>query len=82
MSEDKSAAENFVDSAKAKINEGVDRAKAAGHEVASHMGDNPVDNAADKAKAVGDRAKAEVHNAQAHAEFNEGKRESTDGDGH
>ncbi|TSA84610.1 hypothetical protein FNU79_10255 [Deinococcus detaillensis] len=82
MSDDKSAAENFLDSAKAKVNEGADRLRAAGHEAASHVGGSTLDNAGDKAKAMEDRAKAEVHNAEAHANYNEGKRESTDGDGH
>ena len=82
MSDDKSAAGNFLDSAKAKVNEGVDRAKAAGHDLASNVGDSSMENAGDKAKAVEDRAKAEVHNAQANANYNEGKRESKDGDSH
>ncbi|MFK7603069.1 hypothetical protein ACI3L1_12745 [Deinococcus sp. SM5_A1] len=82
MSDDKSTAGNMLDAAKAKINEGADRARAAGHEVASHVGGSATENATDKAKAVEDRAKAEVHNAQAHGEYNEGKKEAKDGDGH
>lgn len=82
MSDDKSAAENFVDSAKAKVNEGVDRAKAAGHNLESGMSNNSLDSAENKAKGMADRAKAEGHNAEANANYNEGKRESTDGDGH
>jgi hypothetical protein len=82
VSDDKSAASNLLDAAKAKVNEGADRLRAAGHEAASKVGDNPVDNLADKAKATEDRAKAEVHNAQANANFSEGKREAKDGDGH
>lgn len=82
MSEDKSTAGNFLDSAKAKVNEGADRLRAAGHEAASHMGGSTLENVGDKAKAGEDRAKAELHNAEAHANYDEGKRESKDGDGH
>ncbi|WP_034384242.1 hypothetical protein [Deinococcus sp. YIM 77859] len=80
MSEDKSTLENMADAAKAKLQEGVDRARAAAHDVASNFG-STADNLKDKAQAAEDRAKAEVHNAQAHAEYNEGKREAQDGDG-
>ncbi len=65
MSDDNKAG-NLLDAAKAKIDEGADRLRAAGHDAASKVGNNPVENAADKAKAVEDRAKAEVHNAEAH----------------
>lgn len=65
MSDDKSAAQNMLDAAKAKVNEGADRLRAAGHDAASKVGDHPLDNAADKAEAVEDRAKAEVHHAEA-----------------
>lgn len=75
---DKSAAENMLDAAKAKVNEAADRARAAGHEVAHAV----TGDLSDKAKAVEDRAKAELHNAKAHAEYNEGKKEMQDGDGH
>lgn len=75
---DKSAAENMLDAAAAKVNETADRARAAGHEVAHAV----TGDATDKARALEDRAKAEVHNREAHAEFNEGKREAQDGDGH
>ncbi|AIZ45580.1 hypothetical protein QR90_11565 [Deinococcus radiopugnans] len=81
MSDDKSTAGNMLDAAKAKINEGADRARAAGHDLASNVG-GTMDNMGDKAKATEDRAKAEVHNAEAHANYNEGKREAKDGDGH
>ena len=82
MSDDKSAASNLLDAAKAKVNEGADRLRAAGHEAASHVGGGTVDNLGDKAKAAEDRAKAEVHNAQANADLNAGKAEAKDGDGH
>lgn len=75
---DKSTAENMLDAAKDKVNEAADRARAAGHEVAHAV----TGNLSDKAKAVEDRVKAEVNNAKAHADYNEGKREATDGDGH
>ncbi|GGL76755.1 hypothetical protein GCM10010840_13530 [Deinococcus aerolatus] len=81
MSDDKSTAGNMLDAAKAKVKEGADRARAAGHDLASNMG-GTMDNMEDKAKATEDRAKAEVHNAEANANYNEGKRESKDGDGH
>ncbi|UQN06387.1 hypothetical protein [Deinococcus sp. QL22] len=81
MSEDKSTLGNMVDAAKAKINEGADRARAAGHDLASHVGSNPAENAMDKAQATEDRAKAELHNRQANAEYTEGKSEAKDGDG-
>lgn len=82
MSDDKSTAENMLDSAKAKVNEGADRARAAGHDVASKVGGSTLENMGDKAQATEDRAKAEVHNAQANANYDEGKREAKDGDGH
>lgn len=82
MSDDKSTAENMLDSAKAKVNEGADRARAAGHDVASNVGGSTLENMGDKAQATEDRAKAEVHNAQANANYDEGKREAKDGDGH
>lgn len=82
MSDDKSTVENVVDAAKAKVNEAADRARAAGHEVASKLSNNSLDAAAEKVKAVADRAKAEVHNAEAHANLDEAKREAKDGDGH
>jgi hypothetical protein len=75
MSEDKSTAENLLDAAKAKVNEGADRLRAAGHEAASHVGDNPLENGADKAKAVEDRAKAEAHNAEADHRLNESQKD-------
>ncbi|MEF2277631.1 hypothetical protein V3W47_04915 [Deinococcus sp. YIM 134068] len=80
MSDDKSTLGNLADAAKAKINEGADRARAAGHDLASHVG-GTADNLGDKAEAAEDRAKAEVHNAKANAEYQGGKREAQDGDG-
>ena len=77
MSEDKSTLENMADAAGAKLQEGADRARAVGHDIAGAFSDNPKHDA----EAMEDRAKAEVHNTQAHMEYNEGKRESTDGDG-
>ena len=74
MSDDNKAG-NLLDAAKAKIDEGADRLRAAGHEVASKVGNNLVENAGDKARAVEDRAKAEVHNAEAHHEANKADRD-------
>jgi hypothetical protein len=65
MSDDKSAAGNMLDAAKAKVNEGADRLRAAGHDAASKVGNNPLENAADKAKSAEDSARAEVHHAEA-----------------
>ena len=64
MSDDKNTAGNLLDAAKAKVDEGADRLRAASHDVASKIGNNPLENAADKAMAVEDRVKAEVHNAE------------------
>lgn len=75
---DESTAANMLDAAKAKVNEAADRAREAGHNIAHAVtGDTK-----HKAEALEDRAKAELHNKEAHAEYNEGKREATDGDGH
>lgn len=79
---DKSTAENMLDAAKNKLDEAGDRARAAVHDVKARLSDNPVDTAAEKVKAGVDRAKAEVSNAKAHANYQEGKKEATDGDGH
>ena len=79
---DKSALENMVDAAGAKLSEVADRARAAGHEAAARTSDSPLDTAAEKVKAGIDRAKAGLHGAEAQAEYDEGKREATDGDGH
>ncbi len=68
MTDDKDTAGNLADAARNKLNEGADRARAAGHEVASNASDNPVDQVTEKAKATGNRLKAEVHNAEAHAD--------------
>ena len=74
MSDDNKAG-NLLDAAKAKIDEGADRLRAAGHEVASKVGSNPAENAADKAKAAEDHARAEGHNAEAHHEANKADRD-------
>lgn len=75
---DKSTAENMLDAAAAKVNETADRAREAGHNVAHAV----TGDAHHKAEALEDRGKAELHNREANAEFHEGKREATDGDGH
>lgn len=75
---DKSTAENMLDAAKAKVNEGADRLREAGHNVAHAV----TGDAHHKAEALEDRAKAEVHNREANAEYTEGQREAKDGDGH
>ena len=75
---DKNALENMVDAAGAKLSEAADRAREAGHNVAHAV----TGDASDKAAALGDRTKAELHNREAQAEYGEGKREATDGDGH
>ncbi|MFC5847839.1 hypothetical protein [Deinococcus petrolearius] len=82
MSDDKNTVQNLADAAKAKINEGADRLRAAGHDLASNVGDDHANNAADKLQATEDRAKAELHNREAQAHYNEGQREARDGDGH
>ncbi|MFC4452793.1 hypothetical protein [Deinococcus sonorensis] len=76
MSDDKSSAANLVDAAKAKVNEGADRLRAAGHEAASHNGDNPLENLVDKGKAMADNARAEGHHAEADHEAREADRKS------
>ncbi|WP_309572429.1 hypothetical protein [Deinococcus sp.] len=75
---DKSTAGNMLDAAKAKVNEGADRAREAGHNLSHAV----TGDMKDKAEAVEDHAKAKVHNAEANAEYTEGKREAKDGDGH
>lgn len=75
---DKNALENLVDAAKAKVAEGVDRAKAVGHDIAAEIGSDPLENAADKAKAMADRAKAEVEHAKANVNFEETKAKAND----
>jgi hypothetical protein len=74
MSDDNKAG-NLLDAAKAKIDEGADRLRAAGHDVASNVGSNPAENAVDKAKAAEDRARAEGHNAEAHHEADKANRD-------
>ncbi|WP_026332292.1 hypothetical protein [Deinococcus apachensis] len=81
MSDDKSTLEKMGDAAGAKLKEGADRARAAGHEIASGLTDG-ASRLENNAEAAVDRGKAEVHNAEAHAEYREGKREAQDGDGH
>lgn len=78
MSDDKSTLGNMADAAKAKLDEGADRAREAGHNVAHAV----TGDAHHKAEALEDRAKAELNNREAHAEFHEGKQEARDGDGH
>ena len=73
MSDDKAG--NLLDAAKAKVDEGADRLRAAGHDVASKVGGSTAENMDDKAKATEDRAKAEVHNAEAHHEANKAERD-------
>lgn len=75
---DKTAAENMLDAASAKIKEGADRAREAGHDAAHAVSGD----LGDKVAALEDRAKAELHNREARAEYREGKREAQDGDGH
>lgn len=70
---DKNALENLVDAAKAKVSEGVDRAKAVGHDIAAEVSSNPLESAKNKVKAVADRAKADVENGQAKVNFDETK---------
>ncbi|GGQ97017.1 hypothetical protein [Deinococcus ruber] len=75
MSDETNAVGNVVDAAKNKVNELADRARAAGHEVASQVGNNPLDNAADKAMAAEDHLKADVHHAEANASMGEAKKD-------
>lgn len=77
MSDDKSTLGNLADAAKAKLDEGADRARAVGHDIAGAVTGNPKHDA----EAAEDRMRAEGNNAEAHAEYREGKREATDGDG-
>ncbi len=77
MSE-KNALENLVDAAKAKVSEGVDRAKAAGHDIAAEVGNNPLENAAHKVKAVAEHAKADIENAKAKVNLEETKEKAND----
>ena len=81
MSEDKSTLGNMADAAGAKLKEGADHARAAGHEVAASMTDGAT-HVEHKAEAAVDRAKAGAHGAQADAHAHEARHEATDGDGH
>ncbi|GHF99147.1 hypothetical protein GCM10017783_09010 [Deinococcus piscis] len=74
---DKNILENLADAAAAKINEGVDRASAAGHNVASKEG-SLLDNASDKLHEGADRVSAEVNNTQARSSFEEAKDQISD----
>ena len=74
MSEGKNMAGNLLDAARAKLEEGLDRAKAAGHDIASMVGNDPLENAADKANAAA-RLDAEGHNAQADHHLSELKKD-------
>ena len=65
MSEDNNIAGNLLGAARAKLEEGVDRAKAVGHDIASMIGNDPLENAADKANAAAARLEAEGHSAEA-----------------
>ncbi|WP_424951950.1 hypothetical protein [Deinococcus sp.] len=49
--------------------------RAAGHDLASKVGNNPLENAADKAMAVEDRVKAEVYNSEADHHLNQAKQD-------
>ena len=77
MRDDKNFLENLADAAVAKVNEGADRARAAGHDVASGSG-NLLDNVSDKLKEGADRTRAEVHNAEAHSAFDKAKEQLGD----
>ncbi|MDO4263305.1 MAG: hypothetical protein Q4C67_03830 [Deinococcus sp.] len=77
MSEDKNILENLADAAAAKINEGVDRASAAGHNVASKDG-SLLDNVGDKLHGGADRTRAEVNNAEARSSFEQAKDQISD----
>lgn len=71
LSDDLKSAGQAINS---KVNEGADRARAAGHDAAAETRDNPIDRAEDKLKAGVDRAKAEVHEGQADRQANDAKR--------
>ena len=75
MSEGKSMAGNLLDAARAKLEEGLDRAKAVGHDIASMVGNDPLENAADKANAAAARLEAEGHNTQADHHLGELKKD-------
>ncbi|WP_261663362.1 hypothetical protein [Deinococcus sp. Marseille-Q6407] len=77
MAEDKSILENLADVASAKVNEGADRASAAGHNIASNEG-SLLDKASDKLHEGADRLRAEVDNAQANSSFDKAKDQISD----
>lgn len=78
MSGERSAAGDMASAAGNKVEEGADRLRAAGHEVAGAITGNPKHDM----MAAEDRAKANMNNAQANSDYTEGKREARDGDGH
>lgn len=62
MSDKKNMFENIADAAKAGADSLADRARAVGHDIASHVGDE-AGNAQDRAEAAAARARAESHGA-------------------
>ncbi|MFC6616738.1 hypothetical protein [Deinococcus radiophilus] len=77
MTDNKNALENLVDAAVSKVNEGADRARAAGHDAASTTG-GTLDNAEDNLKEGADRARAEANNARANSSFDQAKEQISD----
>lgn len=73
-----STAADVAGAAGNKIEEGADRLRAAGHEVAATVTGNPKHDAL----AAEDRAHAEMNNAQARSDASAAKTEARDGDGH
>jgi hypothetical protein len=71
LSDDAKSAAHAV---KSKVNEGADRARAAGHDAAAETRDNPIDRVSDKAQAGVDRAKAGVNEAKADLHAEDAKR--------
>ena len=79
MSDEAKAVGNMVDAAKNKVNEVADRVRAAGHDAASQVGNNPLENAGDKAMAAEDKLKANVHHAEADAGMDAAKTNANQG---
>ncbi|MFC6591072.1 hypothetical protein ACFP81_02845 [Deinococcus lacus] len=75
---EKNALENLADAAKAKLQEGADRARAAGHDVAGEVGDSPLENLKDKLEGGVDKVKAGLHGAQAESSFDKAKEQISD----
>ena len=50
---------------RSKVNEGADRARAAGHDAKAETSDNPIEQVSEKVKGAVDRGKAEYHDAAA-----------------